>query len=106
MTGTPEDWAIDSNEALQLTLFSPAGENPLTFHPDYTYPIFGDTESIYGYKDLKINLSFAAWDMSIFLKVSWKQKLEVPEVEDIAGILEEYLPEGSILALAHGVLIL
>jgi histone acetyltransferase 1 len=94
----PEDWAVDSNEALQLTLLGPLSSNPLTFHPNYTYPIFGDAETIYGYKGLAINLSFAAWDMQGYLKVKWDHKINPsPEIEaeDVVETLKEYLPQGK-----------
>src|SRR5436309_14277635 len=64
----PEDWAIDSNEAFQLTLFGPLSSKPSTFHPDFTYPIFGEAETIYGYKRLSINLDLASWDFRGYLK--------------------------------------
>jgi histone acetyltransferase 1 len=97
MPENPEDWAIDSNEALELTLLSPLSSNSLTFHPEYTYPIFGEAETIYGYKGLKINLSFASWDMKAFLKVTWNQKIDSAmgiEAEDVVETVKEYLPEG------------
>jgi len=93
----PTLWAIDSNEALELTLLGPLSSNPLTFHPDYTYPIFGDAETIYGYMGLSINLSFAGWDMRGFLRVSWNQKINPAlgiEAEDVRETLKEYLPDG------------
>ena len=95
----PEEWGCDSNEALKLTLLGPLGANPLTFHPDYTYPVFGDAETIYGYKGLIIDLGFAGWDMRGFLKVSWHEKINPSlgiEAEDVAETLKEHLPEGTI----------
>jgi hypothetical protein len=93
----PQDWAIDSNEAVELTLFTSPASNQLTFHPDYTYPIFGDAETIYGYKGLSITLSFAGWDMKGYLNVSWRQKINPAlgiDAEDVKETLKEYLPEG------------
>jgi histone acetyltransferase 1 len=93
----PEDWAVNSNEALQLTLISPLASNSLTFYPDYTYPIFGDAETIYGYKGLTISLALAGWDMRGYLKVSWGEKISPSlgvEAEDVKETLKEYLPEG------------
>jgi hypothetical protein len=93
----PQDWSIDSNEAVELTLLTSLASNPLTFHPDYTYPIFGDAETIYGYKGLSITLSFAGWDMKGYLNVSWRQKINPAlgiDAEDVKETLKEYLPEG------------
>jgi histone acetyltransferase 1 len=94
-----EEWAIDSNEAVEISLLGPLSSNPQTFHPDYTYPIFGESETIYGYKDLSIKLHFAGWDMRTFVAVSWKTKIDPNlgvEAEDIGKMLEEYLPEGTV----------
>ncbi len=71
-----EEWVTDSNQALELKLGerprSPA--NPVraedddallvgadraaveSFHPTFTYPIFGDQEKIFGYRDLDIKV--------------------------------------------------
>jgi histone acetyltransferase 1 len=95
----PGVWAIDSNDAVELSLLGPLSSNALTFHPDYTYPIFGDAETIYGYQGLSINLSFAGWDMRGLLKVSWRQKINPAlgiDAEDIVETLNEYLPEGIV----------
>jgi histone acetyltransferase 1 len=98
----PEEWAIDSNEAVEISLLGPLASNPLQFHPDYTYPIFGDTETIYGYKGLAINLLFARWDMRGSVKINWDRKINPNlgvEAEDILETLKEYLPEGIVQAL-------
>src|SRR5579859_829421 len=94
----PEEWAIDSNEAVECTLLGPLSSNPLVFHPSYTYPIFGDAETIYGYKGLSVKLHFAKWDMKTHVKVSWTQKIPDTvgtETEDVLETLKEYLPEGT-----------
>ena len=95
----PEDWAIDSNQALQLTLLGPLSSTPLTFHPDYTYPIFGEAETIYGYKGLSISLALARWDMRGCLKVTWNQKIDPSlgiDAENVVETMKDYLPEGRI----------
>jgi len=94
---SPECWAVDSNEALELTMLGPSASRRLKFHPTFTYPIFGEAETIYGYKGLTIDLSFAAWDLQAYLKVTWKKKIDTDiesEVENIEETLGEYLPEG------------
>lgn len=49
-----EEWAVSSNKALKLALVGP--ESTLDFSPVFTYPIFGDAETLYGFKDLSINV--------------------------------------------------
>lgn len=70
-----------------------------TFYPKFTYPIFGDEEKIFGYKDLKINLRFRANDMRPHLKITHSKKFKPlgdAEPTDVAGILDEggHLPKG------------
>jgi histone acetyltransferase 1 len=93
----PEDWAVDSNEALELTVLGPLASRPLTFHPTFTYPIFGDAETIYGYRGLSVQLSLAAWDFRGYLKVTWDKKIDNSSetgVENVEEIFREHLPEG------------
>lgn len=100
---TDETGITDANEALSISLVSPSssGVKPVaTFHPKFTYPIFGDDEKIFGYKDLKISLRFRANDMRPHLKTSYGKKLKpqpgVEEPTDVAAVLEEgrHLPKG------------
>jgi histone acetyltransferase 1 len=53
-----KEWAVNSNEVLRVSLYSDADDKePVTFGPVFTYPIYGDAETIYGFKDLTINVS-------------------------------------------------
>ncbi|KAF7304938.1 Histone acetyltransferase type B catalytic subunit [Mycena kentingensis (nom. inval.)] len=56
------EWTSDSNSALTLSLVraaadqaSLADDENYTFHPRFTYPIYGDDEKIYGYEGLVID---------------------------------------------------
>ena len=89
----PEEWTVDANDAVKLSLYGPNGVEIVSFHPSYTYPVFGDAETMYGHKGLTVNLEFAAWDMRTYLDISWKQRLQ--DADDIDAILKEYLPEGK-----------
>ena len=51
----PEQWTTSSNEALKLFVTNP--EAALNFQPTFTYPIFGDAETIYGYILIIIHLN-------------------------------------------------
>jgi histone acetyltransferase 1 len=94
----PEEWAADSNEAFTIELVGPLDSDPLSFHPEFTYPIFGNEQTIYGYKGLKIELSLAKWDLRGYLKVTWSHKIDSSaevEIEDVVETLKEYLPSGA-----------
>lgn len=65
------------------------------FQPTFTYPIFGEAEQIFGYKDLEIDLKFAAHDMRPNVKISYAKKFQTvgdTSAIDLIGTLKEYLP--------------
>ncbi|KAG6047372.1 histone acetyltransferase 1 [Claviceps sp. Clav50 group G5] len=94
------DWLADSNDALSLSLVSPSKSGLRlvdTFHPDFTYPIFGEDEKIFGYKGLKIGLRFRANDMRPHVQINYSNKLTpsagVDEPTDIKAMLQGHLPK-------------
>ncbi|KAF4121234.1 histone acetyltransferase 1 [Geosmithia morbida] len=96
-----EEWFTHSNDALNISLVAPSKsglQSVAAFHPNFTYPIFGDEERIFGYQGLKINLRYRANDMRPHLKVSYSKKFKPVgdnEPTDIAAILKEgnHLPK-------------
>lgn len=95
----PEDWSISSNDAISITLLDPKTGKPTAdaFKPAFTYSMFDEHETIFGYKDLKINLLFSADSMKPCLTISYSKKVPAigdVEAEDVQKILEDYLPEG------------
>ncbi|KAF9072894.1 histone acetyltransferase type B catalytic subunit [Rhodocollybia butyracea] len=96
------DWTTDSNQCLSITMVRSSedtkalkdGESYQDFHPAFTYPIFGEEEKIYGYKDLTIDLKFASGSLKQYLSVGWSDKLKSADtVDNVDGIIREYLPE-------------
>ncbi|KAK3904388.1 acyl-CoA N-acyltransferase [Staphylotrichum tortipilum] len=93
-------WSTPSNDALFLSLVSPTATGVKTvghsFNPKFTYPIFGDSEEIFGYQNLEINIRYNASDMRPNLSVSHTKKFAAvgeTEATDITGILHEFLPD-------------
>ena len=104
-----EDWSSNANEAVTVKIVE-AGPDATTdgapsFHPQFTYPIFGEEESIFGYKDLDIKISFAAHDLYPNVHVEYEEKF-VPvgdtEAVDVTAKLKEFLPSCPCLALTYG----
>jgi histone acetyltransferase 1 len=92
--------ASSSNDALVLSLVTstPTGVKTIgkSFHPKFTYPIFGDSEEIFGYQELQINLRYNASDMRPNLSVTYSKKFPAvgdTEAADINGILGDFLPQ-------------
>ncbi|KZV70737.1 histone acetyltransferase type B catalytic subunit [Peniophora sp. CONT] len=96
------DWTTDSNEALHLSLVRSKKDKEVLgedesyedFHPTFTYPIYGEDEKIYGYRDLVIDLRFASGSLTQYLDVRHSKKLEASAsttVDDVKGTLEKYI---------------
>lgn len=92
----------DANEALEISLVKPSNKGGLqtlsTFSPQFTYPIFGEEERIFGYKDLKIKLRYHASDMRPNLQVTHRKIYKaIGETEplDILEEMKKYLPGGT-----------
>ncbi|KAL1681188.1 acyl-CoA N-acyltransferase [Schizophyllum commune] len=97
------DWTTDSNEALTLSLVRALedqqslaeAESYTNFHPSFTYPIYGEDEKIYGYKDLNIDLRFASGSLAQYLKVNYAEKLPSSStIDDVEGTLSKFIPPG------------
>ncbi|PPR06189.1 hypothetical protein CVT26_005463 [Gymnopilus dilepis] len=97
------DWTEDANEALTLSLVRSskdkevlaASEKYEQFNPSFTYPIYGEDEKIYGYKDLLIDLRFSSGSLEQYLSVSYEEKLpSTSTVDDVEGTLAKFIPPG------------
>lgn len=45
------------------------------FHPDMCHQIFGENETIFGYKDLKIRLYYSAGSLDIFFDINYSESV-------------------------------
>ncbi|RAL17716.1 histone acetyltransferase catalytic subunit HAT1 [Aspergillus homomorphus CBS 101889] len=100
------DWTCDANDALHLSLVQPADDAKLktlsNFQPQFTYPIFGDEEQIFGYKGLIIRMRFAAHDLRPHLHISYDEKFKpVGDVVpvDLLKTLKPWIPEEAFAVL-------
>lgn len=90
--------ATNANDAIHISLVN-SEKTISTFHPKFTYPIFGDEESIFGYQGLKINLKYHASDMRPVLQVTYNKKFKPVdgiEPEDLKEKLAEFLPKSTL----------
>ncbi|EGW35053.1 histone acetyltransferase type B catalytic subunit [Spathaspora passalidarum NRRL Y-27907] len=90
----PEQWTTSANEAVKLFVTDATGA--INFSPTFTYPIFGDAETIYGYKDLVIFLCFDHFTFKPFFNVKYSAKLDDPDIVDLEQVLRKFLPESAI----------
>ena len=92
--------STDANEAIEISIVQAAPSSPKTlstFHPEFTYPIFGEQERIFGYQGLRINLRFSAHLLRPNLEVLYEKKFKAvgdTKATDIEQTLKEWTPEG------------
>jgi histone acetyltransferase 1 len=93
--------SCDANDALHITVVQPGDAKPKTlstFHPQFTYPIFGDDEQIFGYKGLIIRLRFAAHDLRPHVHISYDDRFKAvgdTAAVDLLGALKDFVPQGK-----------
>ena len=93
-----DEWSSGSNECFTIQLLRGHGSTAASFQPDFTYPIFGEEEQIFGYQGLDIQLSLAAHNLKPHLSVSYKKKfptIENVEATDIKAALADFLPKSA-----------
>ena len=90
-----------ANDALEISMIQAGDQTPETlskFHPQFTYPIFGDEEQIFGYQGLKINLRFSAHTLRPNLQILYEKKFKSvgdTKAMDIEETLREWVPGGE-----------
>ncbi|KAK5083730.1 histone acetyltransferase 1 [Lithohypha guttulata] len=101
MASTEEEWSVSANDAVVLSMVRPGSDGIETvaeFSPTFTYPIFGEAEQIFGYKELEIGIQFAAHDGSPHVDISYKKKfpgVKSTQALDLNKTLKEFLPPSA-----------
>ena len=91
--------STSANEAIHISFYQTNPEGPeqlFSFNPEYTESFFGQDQSIFGYKDLKINLRFAAHDVYPNLEIEYSDKWKAvgdTSAVDLKKIFKENLPQ-------------
>lgn len=65
------------------------------FHPEFTYPIVGEAEQIFGYKGLDVKLQFAAHDLRPHIDISYSKRFPTvgtTSALDLNKTLKPFLP--------------
>ncbi|KDR81878.1 hypothetical protein GALMADRAFT_90297 [Galerina marginata CBS 339.88] len=95
------DWTSDANDALILSLVRSSKDKEVLgedeayeeFNPSFTYPIYGEDEKIYGYRDIVIDLRFTSGSLEQYLSVNYAEKLpSTSTVDDVEGTLSGFIP--------------
>ncbi|GAB7348749.1 hypothetical protein MBLNU459_g7482t1 [Dothideomycetes sp. NU459] len=97
ITEQVNEWSTNSTEAFHISLIR-GNDAVAEFNPEFTYPIFGEEEAIFGYRDLNISLAFAAHNLKPHLELSWQKQFQTLgkiQASDVRGTLEEFVPESA-----------
>ncbi|KAM0716549.1 hypothetical protein Q7P37_007994 [Cladosporium fusiforme] len=107
ITDQVEEWSSNSNECFNISLVrgdNGNGSEHASFNPEFSYPIFGDEEAIFGYQDLAINLTFSAHDLRPRLNIEYGAKFQaIGDIKptDVKEALKDFLPEEAFDATAE-----
>ncbi|KAJ1783258.1 histone acetyltransferase 1, partial [Coemansia sp. RSA 1938] len=71
--------AMDSEEGDEEENEEGEGADVIEFHPEFTYPIYGEHERIFGYKGLSINLNYAAGSLATYFNIKYTKRIEQME---------------------------
>lgn len=97
----PESWTCSSNEALKISLVS--NDGVMQFPPSFTYPIYGESEQIFGFQNLVIHLVFDSITFKPFVNVKCDTSLnEEIKREDILNKLTKFLPKDDYVVKDEG----
>ncbi|KAL8663353.1 MAG: hypothetical protein Q9168_008110 [Polycauliona sp. 1 TL-2023] len=97
-----DEWSSNANKALNISFIQAGPQSPVklstSFHPNFTYPIFGEEECIFGYQGLDVTIRFAAHNLHPNVAVKYDKNFKTvgdTQALDIEDTLKEWLPEGS-----------
>ncbi|XP_057324795.1 histone acetyltransferase type B catalytic subunit isoform X3 [Microplitis mediator] len=92
--GRLQSYVADSNEVLELKLLRDEGDfkdKETSFLPEMSHQVFGDSETIFGYKDLKIKLYYSAGCLETYLAMSYSDKFRKGMNDEVEP--DEVLPK-------------
>lgn len=95
-----ESWTSNSTASMAIRLVGAPYGADAPFHPSFTYPIYGEAETIYGYQGLSINLDVASGSLVPLVDIKYRTKNEATtaQLDDVEGKLAPFLPSEYISA--------
>ncbi|XP_074652365.1 histone acetyltransferase type B catalytic subunit-like [Tubulanus polymorphus] len=97
-----EQYKCDSNDALVFKLVREQADlenDDISFSPVMSHQVFGENESIFGYRDLQIEMFCTAGSLKTFLNIKYLDKISPKKfdgvhADDVMPLLTEKLPPG------------
>ncbi|XP_076283247.1 histone acetyltransferase 1 isoform X1 [Lasioglossum baleicum] len=85
---------VSSNDALEFKLvriMEDLEDDETTFKPEMSHQVFGDSESIFGYRDLRVKLYYSAGCLETYLGMTYSEKVNKSICEGVEA--DEVLPK-------------
>ena len=60
-------------------------DDKAVFHPDMTHQLFGDSESIFGYKDLQVNVYCTGARMATCVNIKYSDKISPHQADGVGA---------------------
>lgn len=79
ITARLKNLVVNSNDALEFKLVRNVEDletHDSTFKPEMSHQIFGDSESIFGYRDLRVKLYYSAGCLETYLGMTYSEKVD------------------------------
>lgn len=97
-----QNFVTDALECTQFRLIRDDADfedESVAFHPEMAHQIFGEQESIFGYRDLQIDVCFAASSLDIYFNIKYSKKVdevcsEGVKPDDVEKALAEIVEDG------------
>ncbi|XP_014663140.1 PREDICTED: histone acetyltransferase type B catalytic subunit-like [Priapulus caudatus] len=95
------EYICSANDAVHIKLVSQESDlsnDATTFKPEMSHQVFGESERIFGYKDLKIELYYSACKLITYLHMTYSEKVDAKqlgvEADNVLKAIAHHLPPG------------
>lgn len=90
-----QPFVCDANDVVAFRLVSTAADMDAAevFEPEFTHQIFREDETIFGYKDLEVNVYLQAHLFKAYVEVKYAEKVQssLNPADDVLGTLKKHL---------------
>ncbi|GAB6019378.1 hypothetical protein CHUAL_000964 [Chamberlinius hualienensis] len=103
-----ESFVCSANKAIHILLartMEDVDDDCKQFHPEFSHQLFGDSECIFGYKDLKVNLFYSASWLTTYLSMTYSEKVSNSKLDvqpdEVLKIIHEKLQSNYLTSEAE-----
>lgn len=97
-----EAYVVPANDVVQFKLVMTTDDiedDDIAFPPEMSHQIFGEGESIFGYRDLQVRIYYGCCSLTPYLGMSYTEKIDVKksdgvQADDVLKAILEKLPSG------------